>query len=96
MRGVAGTQASGLPVSHWRGPNGGALCGARRRWGVLIAAYHNEVECRRCRARLEQAECPAGALKSGAPGERDRGNPMGYAASEAGSNPVGDASEPAN
>lgn len=50
MRGIAGTQEAGLPLEHARKLGGGALCGARRRQGVLLA---ERPTCRRCRRLLE-------------------------------------------
>lgn len=54
MRGIRGTQMSGLPLHHWRDPQTGkVLCGARRKWGVLTADKLEHVECKRCKKKLE-------------------------------------------
>ena len=51
---------TGLPVEHARAPEGGALCGSKRKWGVVTAQRPEDTNCKRCRAKLaklaEQAE----------------------------------------
>jgi len=42
-----------LPVEHARGPGGGALCNATRKWGALIAQTPDGVTCKKCRKRIE-------------------------------------------
>lgn len=49
VRGARHTGATErLPVEHAPGPMGGALCGARRKWGVLLAQSVEGVTCRTC------------------------------------------------
>jgi hypothetical protein len=69
MRGAPhyrGSKGSGLPKIHAPGPDGGALCGAKRRWGVLTTAGHGcrpeETSCASCKSKL--ARLPR-ALESG-------------------------------
>lgn len=57
-RGRAGTQMSGLPREHARGPGGGALCGAKRRWGVLTTQRPEDTNCKKCQDLLRAATSP--------------------------------------
>ena len=41
---------SGLPVTHRTGRDGGAVCGATRRWGALTSTRAEDVTCKKCRA----------------------------------------------
>ena len=50
MSGQRGQQMSGLPVTHVRAATGGALCGSKRRQGVLLV--DSQPDCRRCRVLL--------------------------------------------
>lgn len=53
MRGVRGTQSTGLPKQHVRGLDGKPLCGARKRkWGTLFAQFDHETDCEACKKRL--------------------------------------------
>lgn len=51
MRGVRGTQESRLPVTHWRADEGGASCGARRKWGALTTRNPRDVDCTKAKCR---------------------------------------------
>ena len=37
---------------HGKTSDGKAVCGARRKWGVLLEANPREITCRRCRALM--------------------------------------------
>jgi len=53
-RGRAGTQMKGLPRIHVRGPDGKPLCGAKRKWGALIAQTPDAADCKACLRKLEK------------------------------------------
>lgn len=53
-RGRAGTQMSNLPAEHARSPEGGALCGATRKWGALTVQKPEDTNCKKCLALLDQ------------------------------------------
>lgn len=55
MRGIKGTQETGLAVQHARGIDGTPLCKTRaRKWGSLFAQKQGEADCKRCQALVKK------------------------------------------
>jgi hypothetical protein len=52
MRGVKGTQQTNLPKLHIRGKDNKALCGAKRKFGILFASLDYESDCGKCKKKL--------------------------------------------
>lgn len=46
---------SNLPVEHAQHKEGGALCGAKRKWGALTTHKPEDTNCKKCRAILVKA-----------------------------------------
>jgi len=44
---------SKLPVEHARADAGGALCGAKRKHGVITSQRPEDTTCKRCRVALD-------------------------------------------